>query len=246
MKLFAWNVRQGGARRAGAILAVIGRHAPDILVLTELRPRSTGLLAALAAQGWLHQVTGIAVNPVASVGIVSRDPILQLAPAAPAAVLPGRWLEVTVPAQGLTIAGAYGPLPREAYRSFWSAVLNTVRCARADYVLAGDLNTGQSLCDVPNAPFFCSNYFMALQAAGLVDLWRQRNPNAREYSWYSCLPGGAVGSGFRLDHVLASPNLVSRVVSCSYDHATRQTEASDHAPICVEFSAAAPAQGAAS
>jgi hypothetical protein len=35
---------------------------------------------------------------------------------------------------------------------------------------------------------------------GFCDLWRRRNPEVREYSWFSTR-----GNGFRIDHAFLSP-----------------------------------------
>ena len=235
MKLLAWNIQQGGARRASAIVDVVVRHAPDVLVLTELRPSSAALLRELAARGWTHQVSGIGDAPVCA-GILAREPIIVSEPSGPELVLPGRWIEALVPSLGITVAAVYGPLQKEAYDTFWRAVLGVVSArVQGDFVLAGDLNTGESLLDAPHPRFFCSDHFVALRSAGLVDVWRQRNPEAREYSYHHRMSGGVAGAGFRLDHILASPGLAARTTGAGYDRSALEAKVSDHAPAYCEF-----------
>lgn len=236
MKLLAWNIQQGGARRASAILEVIERHAPDVLVLTELRPSSIPLLGALAERGWGHQLTGISEEADVCAGVLAREPLVALAPAATASELPGRWIEAWVPTRGMVVAGVYGPLRNEPYHAFWRAVLTALPArVRGDYVLAGDLNTGEPLLDAPSPRFFCAEHFVALRSAGLVDVWRQRNADVREHSYHHRLRNGVAGAGFRLDHVLASPSLASRAVAAGYDRTVLQARVSDHAAAFVEF-----------
>jgi exodeoxyribonuclease-3 len=236
MKLLAWNIQQGGAKRAMAIVDVILRHAPDILVLTELRRSSSRLLRQLAERGWKYQVSGISQSPIAAAAVLSRDPLLPLAPSAPSAVLPGRWLEAWLPNQGIVVAGVYGPLKHEPYDDFWRAALNTLpERARGRYILAGDLNTGESLMDATSATFFCSDYFVKLRASGLTDVWRERNTDARQYSYHHRLRAGRVGAGFRLDHVFVSSVLARHAVACGYDRTVLANKISDHAPVHIEF-----------
>jgi exonuclease III len=236
VKILAWNIQQGGAKRADSIIELIERHAPDVLVLTELRPTSADLLAGLSARGWTFQVTGVNDNPTASAGIVSRHPIVPLEASEPSAVLPGRFLEAWIPGADLVVAGLYGPLRNEKYNHFWEAVRRIVPArAAGSYLLAGDLNTGESLLDAPDERFFCSDHFCALRAAGLVDVWRVRNPQAREWSYFHRSGGGVRGAGFRLDHLLASRALANRVQDCRYDHTALDMRTSDHAPLFVQL-----------
>jgi exonuclease III len=236
VKLLAWNIQQGGAKRADAILSVIVQHAPDVLVLTELRRSSAAILSALAERGWKYQVTGLAESPVAAPGILARDPFVELPPAEPTTVLPGRWIEVSFVKSGMVVAAVYGPLRNEPHDAFWRAA---ERCLPArvqgTYLIAGDLNTGESLLDAASAHFFCSEHFLKLRSAGLIDIWRQRNTGAREYSYHHRRRGGIRGAGFRLDHVLASPTLAAASLTCGYDRAALETNVSDHAPTYVEF-----------
>ena len=240
MKLLAWNIQQGGAKRARAIAEVIQRFDADILVLSELRHSSSELLLRLRDLGWRHQLTGLELDRVAAVGILSRHVLVPLAETSVARVFPGRWIEAWVPSLGLVVAGVYGPLQTDPYDDFWHAVREVVpsRCEGA-YLLAGDLNTGQSMLDAPKRRFFCSDHFVALGDLGLVDLWRSRYPERREYSYHHRKGNGVDGNGFRIDHILGSKTLALRPYSCEYDLAVRSSRVSDHAPVAIEFIASA-------
>jgi exonuclease III len=215
---------------------VIDHHAPDVIVLTELRPSSRPLLSALRERGWMHQVTGIEQAPVASAGIVSRQPLFALASAGPAEVLPGRWIEAWIPHHEVVIAAVYGPLRNEPFKRFWEAALDALPGrAQGSYAIAGDLNTGEAGVDAPSMSFFCSDYFVGLRNAGLVDVWRSQNPRGGACSYHHRAGGGRDGAGFRLDHLLVSRRLAARAGACHYDSNARARTISDHAPLFAEF-----------
>ena len=67
-----------------------------------------------------------------------------------------------------------------------------------DTKLIGDMNTGQHYEDEAGKTFTSSHRFDALLELGWADTWRRRNPEAREFSWYS----KPFNNGFRLDHAL--------------------------------------------
>ena len=67
---------------------------------------------------------------------------------------------------------------------------------------------------------------------GWVDAWRDRNPEGREFTWFSPRPDQ---NGFRLDHAFLSPTLASRLRDVRYDHSTRESHASDHSALVVDL-----------
>jgi hypothetical protein len=56
LRLFAWNIRQGGGTRLSRIAAAIAQHDADVLVISEYRGGDSGerLRASLAAIGYRH------------------------------------------------------------------------------------------------------------------------------------------------------------------------------------------------
>ena len=71
-------------------------------------------------------------------------------------------------------------------------------------------------------------WFQRINNAGWQDLWRERNPDGREYSWYSNR-----GGGFRLDQVFAPNHFADAVSNVRYDwgNGGRESKLSDHAAI---------------
>lgn len=236
MKILAWNIRHGGGSRVAAIASAIVAHAPDVAVLTEFRAAAGAELhRLLAAAGYRHLLAPKLEPRQNGVAIASRWRLVASTRAIPTAVPAHRWFEVDVPRFRLSVAAFYGPLEDVPYGDWWTSV----RAVMADrvqtpFVLAGDFNTGMSVVDAPRDPFYCADHFEALQTLGMTDVWRRKNPDGREYSWYS-RRGGRDLNGFRLDHILASPPIASRLRSSRYSHTEREALVSDHSIVVAEF-----------
>ncbi len=75
---------------------------------------------------------------------------------------------------------------------------------------------------------------------GLTDLFRDRFPNERQFSWWD-YRGGAFhrGQGLRIDFILGNENIRDRTREISIDRDYRKKKdtltASDHAPVIVEL-----------
>ncbi len=82
--------------------------------------------------------------------------------------------------------------------------------------------------------------FRRLLDHGLVDLFRDRHPEAKEYSWWD-YRGGAFHKkqGLRIDFLLASKTVLQRVEDVSIDRDYRKKKqgltASDHAPVMADI-----------
>ena len=68
-------------------------------------------------------------------------------------------------------------------------------------LIVGDFNTGLPI-DAEGTPFVYSEKMAELLDIGWIDAWRQRNPEGKEYTWYS-----NANKGFRLDYAFASPKM---------------------------------------
>jgi hypothetical protein len=96
----------------------------------------------------------------------------------------------------------------------------------------GDFNTCRAYLDEAGAIDATAHFMDKIEAIGFCDLWRRRNPETREFSWYSTR-----GNGFRIDHAFLSPPLAARAGHIRYSHDERLAGLSDHSPLIVEFCA---------
>ncbi len=230
MRILTWNIRHGGGRRIDAILARIATHEPDVAVITEFRCSNGGtqLCDGLARIGLIHRYFLHASERTNSTLIASRYPLERACAMEPGLEKPHMLIEAQV--TGIAIMAVYMPLGR-AKAPYWEAVVRGARERVAlPAIILGDFNTGRHYLDEAGATFTSAAFLDRMDDAGFVDLWRSRNPEAREYTWFSNR-----GNGFRLDHAFASPALASRVTAISYSHVERTEGVSDHSVLIVDL-----------
>lgn len=226
MRFLSLNIRHGGSSRIDGIAAYVAQTAPDIAIFPEFRsgPSGSRLQGELRALGYVHQFAPEVGSITNSVLVASK---LKAAPFAvtPPHVDRGRVIGCQV--EDVQLLGVYFA-NRRAKQTLFDYLLGLPDEA-SNMLLIGDFNTGVHRMDEGGATFLCAAQFQQL-AGRFTDVWRYQNgPHAREWSWIS-----RVGNGFRIDHALASPSLVSRVQSCSFDHTTRPI-LTDHSALWLEM-----------
>lgn len=82
----------------------------------------------------------------------------------------------------------------------------------------------------------------ALYACGLVDAYREQNPDSQAFSWWDYRAGSFQrNQGLRIDFLLTSPALMPQVESVTIDRDYRKKKdgltASDHAPVYLDLQA---------
>lgn len=115
-----------------------------------------------------------------------------------------------------------------------------------DVLLCGDFNVAPTELDVWSVPVWEGKlHFSRPERAaityvkqwGFVDLYRQFNPDKREFSWWDYREGAwQKNHGLRIDHIWTSPSLAAKCTGCWIDKSPRTLEKpSDHAPVVAEF-----------
>ena len=257
MKVVTWNVNSLKARLP-RVLELLAEHAPDVGLLQETKCEPAAFAVdELAAAGYhaVHHSAG----RWAGVAIVARR---ELELADPVAGLPGelqtgeaRWIEATV--GGLRVASVYVPngrapgTPTFAEKlTFLDALAARVAALREDeqqMIVGGDFNVAPADIDVYDPEAFVSATHVtagererveAILAAGqLVDSFRRLHPDAVQHTWWDYRQGHFHrGLGLRIDLVLISEALGTRLVSCAIAREYRKgSKPSDHAPLIVEL-----------
>jgi exodeoxyribonuclease III len=249
MRLLTLNLRHGGGRRMAELLAHLLRHEADVLVLCEHRHNAASVLLreGLAAAGYGHQAASLrgaggsprargapAARGANHLLVASRRPLGPVPRGVRAGLRVDRLRLLPVTVEGLLVVGVHLP-NLKAKLPHWAALLRLA--ARLDgqrAVFLGDFNSLHHVQDVERPPFpmgaSCEAYMSALEARGWVDAWRRLHPHAREYTWYSHR-----GRGFRLDHAFLSPACAPALRTARFDHAVRESAASDHSALLVEL-----------
>jgi exodeoxyribonuclease-3 len=255
MKIATFNVN-GIKARLPALLSWLAESQPDVACLQELKaPEERFPLDALRAAGyeaiWHGQKSwnGVAILARHSTPIERRR------------VLPGdpedehsRYIEAEV---GDVVVGCLylpngnpAPGPRFDYKLRWLERLirhsAELLGERRPTVLAGDFNVIPTDLDVyaperwrDDALFRpeVRSAYQTLLSQGWIDAVRTLHPDERIYTFWKYLRS-AFGrdAGLRIDHLLLSPPLASRLVAAGVDREVRgRDKASDHAPVWVEI-----------
>ena len=253
MKLATWNVNSL-AVRLPQLIDWLALHAPDAVCIQEIKLADDKFpAAAIEAAGyrahWFGQKT---YNGVALLSRGEASDVVRNIPGHDDAQ--ARVIAATV--DGIRLVGAYVPngqsvgSEKYVYKLRW---LEALRAWVADEMtrhpqlaLLGDYNiapedrdvhdpvawAGQVLCSVPER-----EHFQALIGLGLHDSFRLFEQPEKLYSWWDYrMLAFRRNQGLRIDHILVTQALKSRVVSCTIDKLTRKNERpSDHAPVIVEL-----------
>lgn len=164
-----------------------------------------------------------------------------------------RYLEAEV--DGLAIASVYlpngnpQPGPRFDYKLAWFERLIDHAAALAESghptVLAGDFNVVPTDFDIYNPGWWREDAVMQPQtreaysrllAQGWIDATRRLHPKERVYTFWVNANAYRRNAGFRMDFLLLSPALASRLRAAQVDREHRGREKpSDHAPVWIEL-----------
>lgn len=230
LRLLTWNIRAGGGSRIPAIGAALAPHEADVLVLTEYLdgPSVMALHAELNRLGYKFVTRRLPPRGRNGVLIASRRRFSDIGHVTVDVDEPWRLLEVGI--GRIRLIGVYMPNLRVKI-PYWQALIRSLSLRADGSVLAlGDFNTCRAFLDEAGATDVTARFLDEVQSAGFRDLWRDRNPDKREFSWYSTR-----GNGFRIDHAFLSPRLVKRVLDIRYEHDARVAGVSDHSMLRLDL-----------
>ena len=253
MKIATWNVNSMNVRLPH-VLEWLQNHAPDVLVLQEIKQLTEKFPTdALAEIGYRSIANG--QKTYNGVAVVSRTP-----PADPVTELPGfedpqrRVLATTI--DGLRVVNLYVPNGSEvgsekyAYKLGWLAALRDFladELTRHDkLVVLGDFNIAPADEDVYDPEkwgdaILCSpperEALGKLLELGLSDVFRKFDQPEGTFSWWDYRAAGfRRNAGLRIDLILASSSMTARCTASYVDREPRAWDRpSDHAPVVAEF-----------
>ena len=127
-----------------------------------------------------------------------------------------------------------------------AAILASVATAADRLLLCGDFNVAPSPQDVANPEAWARTVLfdpasraalMDLLYFGFTDVFAKQHPEGGQYTWWDYrMLAFAKNNGLRIDHILATAPLASRVLSAAIDRDERKGKGpSDHAPMIVVF-----------
>ncbi len=257
MKLVTWNVNSLAVRQP-QVIAWLTEHQPDVVCLQETKLTDDKFVhAEFTAAGyrseWFGQKTynGVALlTRMASTG--SPTEVVKNIPGH--TDTQARVIAATV--DGVRVICAYVPngqapaSEKFAYKMGW---LDTLRDWVKDELtrhprlaLLGDYNIAPEDRDVHDPALWAGQvlctpeeraHFAALIGLGLSDAFRLFEQPPKSWSWWDYrMLAFRKNQGLRIDHILVSEALKSRVTSCVIDKLPRKNERpSDHAPVIAEI-----------
>jgi exodeoxyribonuclease-3 len=254
MKIASFNVN-GVNGRLPRLLEWLAESQPDIACLQELKT-GDATFPAEAVESAGYQAIWHGQPKHHGVAILVRGG----APHEVRRGLPGdehdaqaRYLEAD--ALGLRVASIYlpngnpQPGPKFDYKLAWFERLiahaQTLIDGGGEVVLAGDFNVVPTNVDIYNAWLWRFDAvlqpgtraaYQRLLAQGWVDATRSLHPDERVYTFWVNEEAFRRNAGFRMDFLLLTPKLATRLARAEVDAAHRgRPKPSDHAPVWIEL-----------
>ena len=255
MRIATFNVN-GVNTRLPNLLRWLEADRPDVVCLQELKVDQGAFpLAALEAAGygavWQGQRSwnGVAILARGATPVLTRRAL----PGDPADTQ-ARYIEAAV--DGVLIGSLYlpngnpRPGPKFDYKLAWFERLIAhaaeLMAAGVPVVLAGDYNVVPTEADIypghrekENALLHSQSRaaFGRLLDKGWADALRRRHPEGPLWTFWAYLhQRWPSDKGMRLDHLLLSPHLATRLIEAGVDRDARgEAGASDHAPAWLEL-----------
>jgi exodeoxyribonuclease III len=255
VKVATYNVN-GVNGRLAVLLRWLAEAQPDVVCLQELKaPQDRFPEAELAAAGysaiWQGQKSwnGVAIlargrAPVEIARGLAGDP----------EDAQSRYLEAAV--DGVVVVCLYAPNgnpapgPKFDYKLKWFERLakraKHLLASEAPVMLVGDFNVIPSDLDVYKPERWVDDAlfrpearaaFAALIRQGWLDALREKHPGERVYTFWDYFRNAyARDAGLRIDHLLLSPSLASRLKAAGVDRDVRGLpKTSDHAPAWIDL-----------
>jgi exodeoxyribonuclease-3 len=254
LKISTYNVN-GVNGRLQTLLVWLDETKPDVACLQEIRTDDSKFPAdAIREAGYDAIWHGQRSHH--GVAILARGD----APAEIRRGLPGdaadgqsRYLEADI--KGVRIASVYlpngnpQPGPKFDYKLAWFERLiahaETLMSAAEPVILAGDFNVVPTNRDIYNAWAWrwdavmqpqTREAYRRLLAQGWIDATRALYPDERVYTFWVNHAAFARNAGFRMDFLLLSPALKSKLRATGVDTDYRgRAKASDHAPVWIDL-----------
>jgi exodeoxyribonuclease-3 len=256
VRIATWNVN-GLRARQDFLLHWLKAREPDLVALQELKlPDEQFPHDVFAQAGYQALVHG--QKSWNGVAVLARKPLAPVQIGLPGQEEMGaRWLVAEV--EGLVFASLYCPNGKHtghddfARKLAWydalAAHLATKHRADAPLVLGGDFNVCPTALDSYDEAALAGQIFHTDQERarfrrlldwGLRDLFREKHPELRAFSWWDYRAGAFHrGHGLRIDFLLGTAPVLARVREVSIDREWRKKQgeltASDHAPVIAEL-----------
>jgi exodeoxyribonuclease III len=255
LRIASWNVNDVH-KRLPLLLAWLEATRPDVVALQELKTTDTAFpRAALEAAGYGSLVVGQRTwNGVALLARGSEPVPVRRPLPGDARDVQARWVEGAV--EGILFAALYlpngnpWPGPKFDYKMAWfeRLIAHAAQLWQTGHPVAlmGDFNVVPTDDDIYSPASWLDNALLQpepreayarLLKQGWTDAIKQVHEGERIYTFWDYRRNRwQRNAGLRIDHLLLSKTMRSRLKSAGVDTAVRAMEdASDHAPVWAEL-----------
>lgn len=229
------------------------RSGADVICLQELRMQADQMdKDHTAPRGWKSVQADAVKKGYSGVSVWSRLPVSEISVGCGVESYDAEGRIVRMVTDQATVYSIYFPSGtsgdvrqafKDGFNEFIADWLQPDLDSGRPVAVCGDVNTAHTKQDIWNPTGNKKNsgflphereWMTGLLQRGWVDVWRQLNPEAQEYSWWSNRgQARAKDRGWRIDYILASPALAERAVS---SHITGRTPLlSDHCAVNATF-----------
>lgn len=257
MKIATWNVNSLRVRLPH-VLDWLEQAQPDVLAVQETKMTDPEFPVDTFFQQGYHTVFS-GQKTYNGVALISREPPTDTVTDIPGFDDPQRRVLAATLGE-VRVVNLYVPNGSEVGSDKYAYKLDWLRALHGflvddlkqypQTVVLGDFNIAPHDRDVHDPvawheKILCSTperqALERLLALGLVDVFRQIDPEVTQYTWWDYRAAGFRRNlGLRIDLILASRALAEGARSCVVDIAPRKLERpSDHAPVIAEFGVAA-------
>ena len=254
MKIATWNVNSIRARME-RLRVWLAAHAPDVLCLQETKVEDQAF-PALELESLGYHVAAHGQKTYNGVAVLARQPLDDIVRGFGDGVEDAQARFLVVRVGKVRVGSLYVPngqaVGTEKFKyklkwlERWRAWLAAHADARAPLAFCGDINIAPEDRDVHDPEAWRDQVMChpderaALAEArrwGLVDVFRQLNPDASQYTWWDYRQlSFPKNRGLRIDHILCTGGMAARCRSVAIDREARKGEApSDHAPVIADF-----------
>jgi exodeoxyribonuclease-3 len=255
MKIASFNIN-GIKARLPRLLEWLAETRPTVACLQEIKTQDEGFPAEefekIGYQAIWHGQKGFNGVAILADGVMPIE--TQRGLAGEPEDEQSRYLEAEV--HGIRIAGIYlpngnpQPGPKFDYKLRWMDRLRTrmaeLKALEIPTIVTGDYNVIPTDQDIWNPKAMADDALMQPQSRdayqrllhdGWTDAIATQNPSGGIWTYWDYQAGAwQRDHGFRIDHLLLSPELADRLIACGVDKDHRGREkASDHAPIWATF-----------
>jgi exodeoxyribonuclease-3 len=254
MKIATWNVNSIRARME-RLCAWLAAQAPDVLCLQETKVEDN-VFPALELESLGYHAAAYGQKTYNGVAVLARQPFDDIVRGFGDGIEDAQARFLVVRVGKLRVGSLYVPNGQAvgtdkfryklAWLERWRAWLATHADVSQPLVFCGDINVAPEDRDVhdPEAwrdQVMCHPDERAALAEvrrwGLVDVFRQLNPDASQYTWWDYRQlSFPKNRGLRIDHILCTQGMAAGCRSVVIDRDARKGQApSDHAPVVAEF-----------